>query len=177
MCLLIRTLLKEHVSQVEEYMNYDRSHFLTYAMNFKPDFVFMERRASDDETGSIIHRFRHISPNSKFFILTEDEHYSEQFIKNVTDEYEAVVSDKELSVFISQFIENFIKYYKPSYHELLTKASILYTKTEKEICEHLVKGFKSRKISQMIKKPYNTVRKHVSNIYVKAGIKLRKETE
>jgi hypothetical protein len=89
-------------------------------MNYKPDYVFMERRASDDETGSIIHRFRHISPNSKFIILTEDEHHSEQFIKNVTDKYEAVVSDKELSVFISQFIEDFIKYNKPSFHELLT---------------------------------------------------------
>lgn len=169
MCFLLNSLLKEHVKEFNEYFNYDRSDFIGLADKLKPDVVFIERRYHIQETASIIHCFKHVHPQSKFIVLARNEEDCHQLKLNMTNNYDAIVDELNIASHIPQIIDNFIRK-----NVIENKNEINFvdklTKTEKEIYGYLVLGYKPKQIEKVSNKSYNTVRKHIQNIYTKAEI-------
>jgi len=169
MCLLLKELLKEYVTKFDEYFNYDRSEFIGLAKRLQPDVVFFQRRYQLQETTSIIHCFKVVWPHCKFIVLAKDDVECQHLKQNLIGYSEDVLDENNMDVQLPIIIDKYIT--KPTKTPQINDDIVdKLTKTEKIIYKYLVEGIKPRKIATLTGINYETVRKHIQNIYTKADI-------
>lgn len=137
------------------------SNYFDFIYQHQPRWILLEASAYEENNRILEAKMKVLSPSSEIYFITNHIGYSQQVGEQVFL-FEEEILQEEVPPHLTDFFN------KHMHHE--NSPYISLTETEMQVLALLMQGNSPRRISVLMKRKYNTIRKHVQHIYEKTGI-------